>query len=446
MALYRPEWEAMAPEEREQIAVERVQAILHRVYREVPAYRERFDAARFAPEDLKGLEDLPRVPMTDRAALVEKRPYGFFTVPLREVVRLRAAPGEEALVFGFTRNDLERVRDLSARVLVAAGVTADDVVHIDLDYGLVNGAFALQDGAERIGAAVIPRSTFDPMLECRVMEAYRATVLLTTPSRLLHILNALRGSAIDLKDLTLRRLILGAEPCPEGLRREIADRLHLEPFEVYGLGGILGPGVAVECAEHAGLHVNEDHFLVEVVDPASGAPVLAGVEGELVVTTLTREAFPLIRYRTGDITRIDRTPCPCGRTSARIARVARRADDQIIIEGFSFFPAEIREVLARVECTTPHFQLIVRRRALHDELELRVEVTEDLFRDEVRRLEDLRRAIEDAVARRIGVSPVVRLVEPKRFSGIAGRPPLVVDLRARGPAARGSAPRSDNST
>ncbi|MBN1419399.1 MAG: AMP-binding protein [Planctomycetes bacterium] len=431
MPLYRPEWEAMAPDEREQVAIERLQAILHRVYREVPAYRERFDAARFAPEDLRGLEDFSRVPMTDRAALLDKRPYGFFTVPLREVVRLRAAPGEDALVFGFTRNDLERVRDLSARVLVAAGVTADDVVHIDLDYGLVNGAFALQDGAERIGAAVIPRSTFDPTLECRVMETYRATALLSTPSRLLHMLNALRGAAIDPKALTLRRLILGGEPCPDELRREIAGRLRLEPFEVYGLGGILGPGVAVECGEHAGLHVNEDHFLVEIIDPAAGAPVPPGGEGELVVTTLTREAFPLIRYRTGDITRIDRSPCPCGRTSVRIARIARRADDQVIIEGFSFLPGEIRQTLSRVEGTTPHFQLIVRREAMHDELELRVEVTEDLFRDEVRRLEDLRRAIRDAVARRIGVSPIVRLVEPKRLSGTAERPPLVVDLRAR---------------
>ena len=344
---FQPDAECQDRAALEQLQLERLEATLSRVHRNVPFYRQRFDALGFDPESLRDPADLRRLPFTTKEDLRLAHPYGLFAVPLRDVVRLHASSGTtgQPTVVGYTRNDLKTWAGLVARLLVAGGVTRDDVVQVAFNYGLFTGAFGLHAGAERLGCSVIPASSGHTRKQIAVMQDYRTTALVSTPSYALQVADTMAELGVDRNALALRHGLFGAEPWSEALRRELEERLGITATDNYGLSEVMGPGVAGECQARSGLHVAEDHFLVEVVHPETLAPVAPGELGELVITTLTREAFPLIRYRTRDLTRLLPGPCPCGRTLGRMARLAGRTDDLLIVKGAKFFPSQVEAVL-----------------------------------------------------------------------------------------------------
>src|SRR5574341_1453161 len=351
----------MDREELEQLQLERLQATLNRVYAHVPFYRKRFDFMGLSPEDITSLADLFRLPFTTKEDLRDNYPYALFAVPMREVVRVHASSGTTGAptVVGYTRNDIKTWSNLVARILVMGGVTKDDVVQIAFGYGLFTGAFGLHYGAERLGASVIPTSSGQTARQSKVRMEFKTTVLVSTPSYALMIGDTIWEMGIPVSALSLKCGLFGAEPWSEAMRQEIEDTLGIVATDNYGLSEIIGPGVAGECLERNGMHLNEDHFLVEVVDPETLAPVPAGEQGELVITTLTKEAFPMIRYRTRDLTRILPGRCPCGRTGRRIARIAGRTDDMLIIKGVNVFPSQIEKLLFEIEGTEPHYQIVI---------------------------------------------------------------------------------------
>jgi len=415
MAIWDPRNESMTREDLDQLQLERLQATLNRVHRSVAFYRARFDERRFDPGDLRTLEDLRRLPFTTRTELQEHHPYGLFAVPLREVVRLHAstATGGRQVIVGHTARDIRTWGELAARVLVAGGVTRDDVVQIAFDYGIYPDGFGFHYGAERIGASVIPTSAARMAHQLEIMRDYRSTVLIAPPSVARSLADHLATEGIDSKTLFLRVGVFSAERWDEALRRDLESRLMVRAADAYAVGEVMGPGVAGECSARAGLHLQEDHFLAEIVDPATGQVLPPGATGELVLTTLTREAFPLVRYRTGDLTSLDRSACSCGRTLARIARIAGRTDDMISLRGVHFFPAQIASILATLEIAAPRFVLALQRESGQDLLEVRVEVSEGIFFDGMRQQRQL---IEEAARRiqeEIGLAARVRLVDPR---------------------------------
>jgi phenylacetate-CoA ligase len=432
--IWQPESECIDREELEQIQLERLEATLARVALHVPFYRKRFDEIGFDPDGFRSLADLRRLPFTTKDDLRAAHPYGLFAVPLRDVVRVHASSGTtgRATAVGYTRNDLRTWSDLVARNLVAGGVTKDDVVQIAFDYGLFTGAFGLHAGAERIGASVIPVSGEDAARQVAIMRDYRTTALVCTPSHALQLAEALLESGVPRSALALRYGLFGAEPWSESMRREIEEKLSLVATDNYGLSEVMGPGVAGECLERSGLHLAEDHFLVEVIDPATLEPVGPGETGELVVTTLTREAIPVIRYRTRDLTSLLPGTCPCGRTSRRMARVKGRTDDLLFVKGVKVFPSEIESVLFQVEGTEPHFQIVLERKAGHDEATLLVEVSEESFFDEMKRQHELKDTIQRRLASELGVSVDVKLVGKKTLERTDGKARRVVDRRGEG--------------
>jgi phenylacetate-CoA ligase len=428
-AYWQPEAECMDREDREELQLERLEATVNRVYRQVPLYRRAFDAAGFDPDELRSLADLARVPFTTREDLAAHQPYGLFAVPLREVVRLHAATGgaASAAVTGYTRNDIKTWSNLVARDLVAAGVTKDDVVQIAFEYGLFTGALGIHDGAERLGASVIPASSGNARRQVRMMIDFKTTTLVGTPSFALVLADTMAEMRVDPRSLSLRRGLFGAEAWSEGLRREIEERLGIVATNHYGLGEVMGPGVAGECLERRGAHLAEDHFIAEIVDPATLRPLPAGAHGELVLTTLTREAFPVVRYRTRELTRIVDDPCPCGRTTRRVLPVDGRTDDAVVVRGMTVFPAQIDALLREVEGAEPRWQIVVERRGALDEATALVEVSEAIFFDEMKRQAELRARLEHRLASDVGVAIAVKFVQPRTLGGDARR---VVDRRA----------------
>jgi phenylacetate-CoA ligase len=415
MTIWDPRNETMHREDLDQLQLERLQTTLNRVHRSVAFYGGRFGELGFDPGDFRSLDDLRRLPFTTRAELAAHHPYGLFAVPLREVVRLHAstATGAHHVVVGHTARDIRTWGELAARVLVAGGVTRDDVVQIAFDYGIFPDGFGFHYGAERIGASVIPTSAARLAHQLEIMRDYRSTVLIAPPSVARSLADHLVTESIDPKSLLLRVGVFSGELWGEPLRRDLESRLMIRASDAYAVGEVMGPGVAGECDARAGLHLQEDHFLAEIVDPLTGAAVPPGATGELVLTTLTREAFPLIRYRTGDLTSLDPTPCSCGRTLARIARVAGRTDDMISLRGVHFFPAQVAAILAALEGTAPRFVLALQRESGQDVLEIRVEVSEKIFFDDMRRQ---RLLIEEAARRvqeELGLAARVRLVDPR---------------------------------
>jgi len=415
MNIWDPRNECMTREDLDQLQLERLQTTLNRVHRSVAFYRGRFEACGFDPGDCRSLGDLRQLPFTTRVQLAEHHPYGLFAVPLREVVRLHAstATGGRQVVVGHTARDIRAWGELAARVLVAGGVTRDDVVQIAFDYGIFPDGFGFHYGAERIGASVIPTSAARTAHQLEIMRDYRSTVLIAPPSVARSLADHLVTEHIDPKTLFLRVGVFSAERWSETLRRDLEARLLIRAADAYAVGEVMGPGVAGECSARTGLHLQEDHFLAEIVDPATGSPLPPGAVGELVLTTLTREAFPLIRYRTGDLTSLDPAPCSCGRTLARIGRVTGRTDDMISVRGVHFFPAQVATILTALEGTAPRFVLALQREAGQDLLEIRVEVSEGIFFDGMRR----QRQLIDDVARRIqeelGLAARVKLVDPR---------------------------------
>ncbi|MBM4023797.1 MAG: phenylacetate--CoA ligase [Planctomycetes bacterium] len=414
---YNPKCEMMAREELQQLQIERLQATLNRVYRSVAFYRGAFDAHKVNLERLKDVRALRELPFTTKEDLQKSYPYDMFAVPLRDIVRIHTTPGTtgQPIVVGYTQNDLRSWRECAARLLTAAGVTEHDVVQIALHYSLFADGFGFHQGAERVGASVIPASlTTSVAKQIVVMRDFKTTVLISTPSHALTIAASLDEVQVHRERLHLRLGLFGGERWGDPVRRQIEEQLQIVSTDTYGPTEVLGPGVAGECHLHQGLHINEDHFLVEVVDPKTLAPVEVGEEGELVLTTITKEGFPLIRYRTGDITWIDPDPCPCGRTSIRMARVLGRTDDLILFHGVGFFPAQIEETLAGLDGVSPYFQIVLDQDRGIETIEIRVEIADQIpFLDEVKTIETLRLQAAKRLKAVLDVEPKVTLVEPK---------------------------------
>ncbi|PWB60588.1 MAG: phenylacetate--CoA ligase [Deltaproteobacteria bacterium] len=427
---WEPDKECLDREELEQLQIERLQSTLNRVYAHVPFYRKKFDGMGIAPEDIGSLTDLSRLPFTTKDDVRGNYPYGLFAVPLREVVRIHASSGTTgtAAVVGYTRNDIKMWSNLVARVLTAGGVTKDDVVQVSFGYGLFTGGFGLHYGAERIGASVIPASTGNTARQIQIMKDFKTTALVSTPSYAMLVADTIREMGIPVSALSLKYGLFGAEPWSEEMRQEIQDALGIVATDNYGLSEVLGPGVSGECLERNGLHINEDHFLVEVIDPETLQPVPAGQKGELVITTLTKEAFPMIRYRTRDLTRLIAEPCPCGRTGRRMGRVVGRTDDMLIIKGVKFFPSQIESLLLEIEGTEPNYQIVIDRKGAMDEVTVLVEAAGVPFSDR-RRESGLGETIRKRLTHELGIAVEVKLVGKDAIERPEGKAIRVVDRR-----------------
>jgi phenylacetate-CoA ligase len=428
---WEPVQERMDREELAQLQLERLESTLNRVYRNVPFYRRKFDELGISTEDFGSLDDLPRLPFTTKEDLRQNYPYGLFAVPMREVVRIHASSGTTGMstVVGYTRNDIKTWSNLVARVLTAGGVTKDDVVQISFGYGLFTGGFGLHYGAERIGASVIPASSGNTARQIKIMMDFKTTALVGTPSYAMLVAETIQEMGIPVSALSLKYGLFGAEPWSEGMRQEIQDKLGIVATDNYGLSEVLGPGVSGECQERRGLHINEDHFLVEVIHPETLTPVAAGQAGELVITTLTKEAFPMIRYRTRDLTSFLPGDCPCGRTGRLMSRVAGRTDDMLIIKGVNVFPSQIESVLFEIEGTEPHYQIVIDRKRAMDEVTVLVEAAESIFFDQMRRQSGMVETIRKRLAHELGISVDVKLVEKKTLQRFEGKAKRVIDNR-----------------
>lgn len=423
--------ECMPREELEQLQLERLQATINRAYKNVTCYRNKFITLGIVPEDIQSMADLAKLPFTTKEDLRQNYPYGMFAVPLREIVRIHSSSGTtgKPTVVGYTRNDLKSWSNLVARFMTAAGVTRDDVVQIAFGYGLFTGAFGLHYGAETIGASVIPTSAGNTEKQIMIMQDYKSTALVCTPSYAITIADKLEKMGIDPKNLSLKVGLFGGEPWSEALRSEIENRLCISATDNYGLSEVIGPGVAGECRCKKGMHIFEDAFIPEIIDPETGATLPPGSVGELVLTTLTKEAFPMIRYRTRDITSLDYSSCDCGRTLVRMNKTMGRTDDMLIIKGVNVFPSQIEEILVAIEGCEPHYQLVVDRKAGNDVLEVHIEVTENIFFDEMKMQRSFLENIEKRIVSTLGVGVSVKLVEPNSIPRHEGKADRVIDKR-----------------
>ena len=431
MAIWEEKIECCPREELQQLQLERLQSSLNRAYKNVSFYRKIFDEKKIVPEDISTLEEFKRLPLTTKQDLQSNYPYGLFAVPLREVVRIHTTTEtiDTPTVIGYTRNDLKNWGTQVARFLTAGGVTHDDVMQISFHYGLYTGAFGLHHGAECIGASVIPASSENIDRQIRIMQDYRTTVLVATPSFALIFADRLQKLGIDPKTLSLRKGLFGAEPWSEKTRREVEERLFIAVYDHYGVSELSGPGIAGECDAKSGLHLAEDFFLAEIIDPQTGTPLPPGQSGELVLTTLTREAFPLLRYRTGDITSLNFSPCTCGRTLVRMERVMERVDDVIIVQGIHVVPGQIEKVLKEIEGCEPHYQIVVSRENHRDILEVHVAVSENIFFDEMKRQRSLLEQIRSVLMSHIGFRVEVKLVERKTLEADLQQSGKIIDTR-----------------
>ena len=428
---WEPDKECMAREDLEQLQLERLQSTLYRVGTHVPFYKKKFDELKFNYDDVRSLDDLRRLPFTVKQDLRDNYPYGLFAVPLRDVVRVHSSSGTsgQATVVGYTRNDIKTWSNLVARVITAAGVTKNDVIQIAFGYGLFTGGFGLHYGAELVGTSVIPISSGNTKRQIQIMQDFKTTALVCTPSYALVMADTMMEMGINPNGLSLRYGLFGGEPWSEGMRREINEKLGIIATDNYGLSEVMGPGVSGECLECNGLHINEDHFLLEILDPNTLEPVPEGEVGELVITTLTKEAFPMIRYRTRDLTRFIPGPCACGRTMRRMQRVMGRSDDMLIIKGVNVFPMQIETVLFEVEGVEPHYQIIVDRENHTDRITVLVEVMESIFFDEMKKQRMVIDRIKSRLASALGLQVEVKLVEEKTLERYEGKAKRVIDRR-----------------
>jgi len=430
--IYNEEFETLPREALEAIQLRRLRATVARVYHAVPFYRRRFDEAGVTPDDIGSLADLARLPFTTKADLRDNYPYGLFAVPLDNVTRIHASSGTtgKPTVVGYTARDVQTWAELMARSLTAAGARKEDIVHNAYGYGLFTGGLGVHYGAEKLGASVIPVSGGNTRRQILIMKDFGPTVLTCTPSYALHLAEAAEEMGVSFQELRFKSGLFGAEPWSERMRAEIEERLHLKAMDIYGLSEIMGPGVAVECLEaQRGLHVFEDHFIPEIVHPETGQPLPYGTPGELVFTTITKEAFPLIRYRTRDLSSLHPEPCRCGRTLVRMSRVQGRSDDMLIIRGVNVFPSQIESVILETRRFTPHYQLVVERVDNLDRLTVLVEMQPELFSDAIKNLQALERELEGAIRETLGVTVRVRLVEPKTLQRSEGKAARVIDKR-----------------
>ncbi len=430
--IYNMEFETLPREALEAIQLRRLQRVVERVYSTVPFYRKKLKAAGIKPGDIQSLADLKLLPFTTKQDLRDNYPFGMFAVPMDNVVRIHASSGTtgQPTVVGYTARDVSTWAELMARSLMAGGASPGDIIHNAYGYGLFTGGLGVHYGAERLGASVIPISGGNTKRQVLIMKDFGPTILTCTPSYALHLAEAAHEMGVDFADLKFKSGIFGAEPWSETMRDEIEKKLGLTAVDIYGLSEVIGPGVAMECIEaKAGLHVFEDHFIPEIINPESGEALAPGENGELVFTTITKEAFPILRYRTRDITCLDQSPCVCGRTMARMQRVTGRSDDMLIIRGVNVFPSQIESVLMDMEEVEPHYQLVVDREGTLDMLTVMVEVGQDAFSDDVKSLLHLEKKIAHNVKELLAVSVKVKLVEPKAIARSEGKAQRVIDNR-----------------
>ncbi len=431
---FNEEIETLPRQALEALQLKRLQGMLERMVASVPFYRETFAKQGISPGDVKSLDDLRRLPFTLKQDMRNSYPYGLFASKMEDIVRIHASSGTtgKPTVVGYTQKDINTWTELMARSFVAAGAHKGDIIHNAYGYGLFTGGLGAHYGAENLGASVIPMSGGNTKRQILIMKDFGSTVLTCTPSYSLYLAEAALEEGVDIKSLNLRVGIFGAEPWSESMRQEIQEKLNISAIDIYGLSEIMGPGVAIECHEaKCGLHIWEDNFIPEIINPDTGELVPEGELGELVITTITKEGIPLLRYRTRDITRITYEPCICGRTHARIARMSGRSDDMLIIRGVNVFPSQIESILMKVEGVEPHYLLIVDRKDNLDSLEVQVEVDERLFSDEVKHLQSLAFTIEKQIKDLLGITCKVRLVEPKTIMRSEGKAKRVIDNRVR---------------
>ncbi len=413
------------------LQLRKLKAIVRRAYNNVKLFHDRMDKKGLTPEDIQSLEDIAKLPFTEKNDLRDTYPFGLFASPMHEIVRLHASSGTtgKPTVVAYTQEDIGVWTEVMVRTFACCGAHKGDIIQNAYGYGLFTGGLGAHYGAEAIGATVIPISGGQPDRQIMIMKDFGVTVICCTPSYFLHIIERADELGVNIKDLPLRTGIFGAEPWTESMREHIEKESGIKAYDIYGLSEIIGPGVAIECEVQAGLHIFEDHFYPEIIDPQTGEVLPEGQEGELVLTTLSKWAMPMIRYRTRDITRFITEKCPCGRTIRRIERIKRRSDDMFIIRGVNVFPSQIEEALLAVEGTLPHYQIILTREKGLDQMEVQVEVTPEVFSDRVGSLEDLRKKIQHSIESIIGIRVNVGLVEPKTIARSMGKAKRLIDKR-----------------
>lgn len=415
-----------------QLQLDRLHAVVERAYTNVEHFRRRMEERGVEPADIKSLEDIVRLPFTVKTDLRDTYPFGLFASPMQEVVRLHASSGTtgKPIVVAYTKEDLEVWTSAMARTLASCGLGRGDVVQNAYGYGLFTGGLGAHYGAEALGATVIPISGGNTDRQIMVMRDFGVTAICSTPSYFVHLIERAQELGLDLRGSSLRAGVFGAEPWTDSMRRHIEEASGIKAYDIYGLSEITGPGVGSECRCQSGLHIFEDYFYPEIVDPETGEPVPEGEEGELVLTTLAKRAMPMIRYRTRDITAFIPEPCGCGRTLRRVRRIGRRSDDMFIIRGVNVFPSQIESALLAVEGTLPHYQIILTREKGLDEMELQVEVTAEAFSDKIGALEQLEGKLLHAIEHTVGIRARVRLVAPHTIQRSEGKAKRVFDRRS----------------
>jgi phenylacetate-CoA ligase len=427
---YQREIETAPREQIRALQNERLLATVRRVYERVPLYRERMQAAGVSPDDIQSVDDLKKLPFTYKQDLRDTYPYGMFAVPLKDVVRLHASSGTtgKQIVVGYTANDMEVWADCCARSIVAAGGSAEDIVHVSYGYGLFTGGLGMDAASKKVGATTIPVSSGNTQRQITILKDFGSTILCSTPSYALHLAEALRESGATKADISLKAGIFGAEPWTNEMRRELEEQLGIKAFDIYGLTEIIGPGVAFECSEQTGMHVNEDHFLIEIIDPDTGEVLPEDTQGEIVFSCITKEAFPILRYRTRDIGVITRKPCPCGRTLVKMTKPRGRTDDMLIIRGVNVFPSQIETVLLE-QGYTANYRIIVDRSQNLDSVDVEVEIGSELPSDTVKGLDRREKALEEALRSLLGIAAKVKLLEPNTIERSQGKAVRVIDKR-----------------
>jgi phenylacetate-CoA ligase len=429
--IWNPEYECMDRSALHDLQLRRLQMTVSWVYERVGYYRQRMDELGVRPRDIRTLSDVSRLPFTDKGALRDTYPFGMFALPMEEVVRIHSSSGTtgKPIVVGYSRGDINTWTELTARVAAAAGVHRGDLVQMGFLYGMFTGGWGMHYGIERIGATIIPAGSGQTERHLMMMNDFGTTVFVGTPSYALYLAEQGEELGIDFSALPLRLGLFGGEPCSEKMRAEIEAKLHIRATDNYGLSEVMGPGVAGECECACGQHIAEDHLLAEIVDPETGEPLGPDEEGELVITTLTKEAFPVLRYRTHDLTTLDTSRCECGRTLARMAKVRARTDDMLIIRGVNVFPSQIEDVLFQIEGIRPHYLIVVDRKKNLDDLEVRIEVEEAVFSDIMAEMVVFQRSVSDKLQSVLGLRARVVLVEPGAIERSAGKSKRVLDLR-----------------
>lgn len=432
--MFNKEYEAMPVAKMKELQLERLKWSLRHAYENVPYYKQQFDDAGFHPDRFQSLDDMKHVPFLTKQDMRDNYPFGLFATSMDKVVRVHSSSGTtgNATVVGYTRNDVEVFAEVVARSLACYGVTEKDILQVAYGYGLFTGGLGLHYGSEKLGAMTVPISGGNTERQLMLFKDFGSTVLAATPSYAINIADYVEHTMpdFDFKSLPLRIGVLGAEPWSEAMRSEIEERLNIDAYDIYGLSEVIGPGVSAECTAKSGLHVFEDHFYVEIIDPETGEVLPEGEEGEIVYTSLTKEACPVIRYRSRDITRLYHDNCSCGRTLVKMDKVRGRSDDMLIIRGVNVFPSQIETILMEVEGTEPHYQIIVDRKGALDDIEIMVEVSEAIFSDEVKVLSALSDTIKGRIRSSLGIGAKVKLVEPQTIERGAGKAKRVVDRRS----------------